>query len=127
MPKHDRDIHAAIARHKWLPFALLAAAMLCMSGNITIGKAISPEVPPIALTFWRCLVAALLTLPFVYRSLRRQMPILVIHWRLILGFGVFWAVAGHALNYAGLFTSTAINGGVIAATQPGGGRMVPTT
>ena len=113
-----QDIHATIARHAWLPFALLTAAMLCMGGNITIGRAISPEIPPIALTFWRCLVAALIALPFVYPKLRRQLPILLAHWRLVLGFGFFWAVAGHAVTYAGLFTTTAINGGVIAATQP---------
>ena len=114
----DRDIHATIARHRWLPFVLLTAAMLCMGGNITIGKAISLEIPPIALTFWRCLIAALIALPFVYPNLRRQLPILMAHWPLVLGFGFFWALTGHALTYAGLLTTTAINGGVIAATQP---------
>ena len=113
-----RDIHATIARHAWLPFALLTVAMLCMGGNITIGRAISAEVPPIALTFWRCLIAALITLPFVFSTLRRQFHILVIHWRLVAAFGFFWALTGHVLTYAGLFTTTAINGGVIAATQP---------
>ena len=112
------DLHAAISRHRWLPYVLLTAAMLCMGGNIPLGKAISMEVPPIALTFWRCLFAALIALPFVFGTLRRQRHILVAHWRLVLGFGVLWALAGHALTYAGLLTTTAINGGVIAATQP---------
>ena len=80
-----------------------------MGGNITMGRAISPELPPIALTFWRCLVAALIALPFVYPKLRSQLPILVAQWRLVLGFGFFWAVAGHAVTYAGLFTTTAIS------------------
>ncbi len=92
--------------------------MLCMGGNITVGRAISPEVPPVALTFWRCLLAALIAMPFVYRKLYDQLDLLLANWRLILAFGAFWAVTGHALTYAGLLTTTAINASVIAATQP---------
>ena len=113
-----RDIHAAIARHAWLPAALLTAAMLCMGGNITIGRAISAEAPPVALTFWRCLLAALVAMPFVYRRLGAQLGLLRANWRLILAFGLCWAVTGHVLTYAGLLTTTAISASVIAATQP---------
>lgn len=113
-----RDIHATIARHAWLPAVLLTAAMLCMGGNITVGRAVSPEVPPVALTFWRCLLAALIMLPFVYRRLGAQLGLLRENWRVILALGALWAVAGHALTYTALLTTTAISASVIAATQP---------
>ena len=113
-----RDIHAIIARHAWLPPVLLTASMLCMGGNITVGRAISPEVPPVALTFWRCLLAALIMLPFVYRRLGAQLGLLRENWRVILALGALWALTGHALTYTALLTTTAISASVIAATQP---------
>ena len=113
-----RDIHATIARHAWLPAVLLTAAMLCMGGNITVGRAVSPEVPPVALTFWRCLLAALIMLPFVYRRLGVQLGLLRENWRVILALGALWALTGHALTYTALLTTTAISASVIAATQP---------
>lgn len=113
-----RDIHAIIARHAWLPAVLLTASMLCMGGNITVGRAISPEVPPVALTFWRCLLAALIMLPFVYRRLGAQLGLLRENWRVILALGALWALTGHALTYTALLTTTAISASVIAATQP---------
>ena len=113
-----RDIHAIIARHAWLPAVLLTASMLCMGGNITVGRAISPEVPPVALTFWRCLLAALIMLPFVYRRLGAQLGLLRENWRVILALAALWALTGHALTYTALLTTTAISASVIAATQP---------
>lgn len=116
--RRARDIHAIIARHAWLPAVLLTASMLCMGGNITVGRAISPEVPPVALTFWRCLLAALIMLPFVYRRLGVQLGLLRENWRVILALGALWALTGHALTYTALLTTTAISASVIAATQP---------
>ena len=114
----ERGIHATIARHTWVPYALLVTAMLCMGGNITIGRAVSSEIPPVALTFWRCFLAALIALPFVYRRVLDQLDLIATNWRLVLAFGFFFAISGHALTYAALLTTTAINASVIAATQP---------
>lgn len=116
--RRARDIHAIIARHAWLPAVLLTASMLCMGGNITVGRAISPEVPPVALTFWRCLLAALIMLPFVHRRLGAQLGLLRENWRVILALSALWALTGHALTYTALLTTTAISASVIAATQP---------
>ena len=63
-------------------------------------------------------VAALILLPFLLPKLRDQMPIILRHWKLMLALGVTQLVTGQGLLYVSLHTTTAINAGLIVATQP---------
>ena len=46
-----------------LPYAMAAATVLFWSGNYILGRAVIDEFPPIALAFWRWLLAWVLLMP----------------------------------------------------------------
>ena len=46
------------------PYAALTLSMLFFASNQILGRLIPGEVPPIGLSFWRWVVAALVILPF---------------------------------------------------------------
>jgi drug/metabolite transporter (DMT)-like permease len=102
----------------WLPHVMLASSMALMGSNVVIGRVVTAEMPPAGFILWRCLLAAVLTLPFVWSALRQDLAILLAHWRHIAAMGFAWSVTGHALTYAALQTTTAINAALIVATQP---------
>lgn len=58
-------------RHVPLPPALLLAlAALFWAGNFVLGRAVSGRVPPVALAFWRWVVALAVLLPLARKGLR---------------------------------------------------------
>ncbi|HYM04334.1 MAG TPA: EamA family transporter, partial [Stellaceae bacterium] len=57
-------------RVNFLPYALLMTSALIWAGNWVIGRAIRDAVPPVALTFWRWAIAALLLAPFALPRLK---------------------------------------------------------
>ena len=71
-------------------FALLVFANLLWSGNWVIGRAVRESFDPVALNFWRWLVAALVMAPFGAREA--------------------WAHAGAIRRHAGLFLLLAVTG-----------------
>ncbi len=48
-----------------MAYGALLLAMLISAGNFLFGNLAVKEIPPVVLTFWRCLIAALCVLPFV--------------------------------------------------------------
>ena len=107
-----------IRRHPWLPYLLVTLTVVFFAGNSIVGRAVRDEVPAMGLTFWRNMIALVVLLPFVMTPLRRQMPLVRRHWKLILLLGVAQSAGGQALLYIGLHTTTATNAGVIDGTRP---------
>ena len=56
-------------RRHWL--LLLALPPLFWAGNALVGRAVVGQVPPLALAFWRWVVALALALPFTWREIAR--------------------------------------------------------
>jgi drug/metabolite transporter (DMT)-like permease len=102
----------------WAAYTLLAAAMAAWSGNITLVRAVHETVPPLGLAFWRSVVTAVVLLPLVAWRWRQDGPPLLRHWRLIAAIGILQYVAGQALMYVALQTTTSVNAGLLNATQP---------
>ena len=50
------------------PSLLLVVAALCWSGNHVLGRAVHNEMSPLALAYWRWLIASAVMLPFVARQ-----------------------------------------------------------
>ncbi len=98
-------------------YALLIVATLAWSGNIVLVRAIHEDVPPIGLMFWRTLFTILILLP-MFLSHRDQLPLLLAQWRLIAALGVLQFVGGQGLLYVALQTTTAVNVGLLNATEP---------
>ena len=106
------------SRHAWAPYALAVIPMLCWSGATVLARAVRQDIPPMGLVLAQSVVAALVLLPFLLPKLRDQAPIILRHWKLMLALGVTQLVTGQGLLYVALHTTTAINAGLIVATQP---------
>jgi drug/metabolite transporter (DMT)-like permease len=99
-------------------FALLATANLLWSGNWILGRALRETFDPVALNFWRWLVALVVLAPFALRETIAKRALIRRHAGLL----VFLALAGvtvfQSLVYLGLETTTAINAVLINASAP---------
>lgn len=98
------------SRARLSPYLLLTLATLFWAGNWVIGRAIRHDVPPIALAFWRWMLALLLILPLAWPHLRRQWLQIRGHWRWLAIFGVLGTGLYNVLAYVGLQHTTATNG-----------------
>ena len=101
-----------------LPYLLLAFPPLCWAGNLVVGRAISGEVPPFSLGWWRWVVAVACMLLLVRGDLWRQRHSLLRHWKLVFLLSLTGIVCFHSAVYVGLTQTTAINGALIVALGP---------
>lgn len=92
------------------PYLLLASANLFWAGNWIVGRAFRDAVPPVALSFWRWVIALAFILPFAWPHLRRDWPRLVAARRWMIPFGLLSTACYNALCYVGLQYTTVING-----------------
>jgi drug/metabolite transporter (DMT)-like permease len=99
-------------------YCYLTLAFLFMALNIIVGRAAHTEIPPLGLSFWRWLVAALLFLPFSVRHCREQWPLIRRSWRILLLVSIVMVPLGNNLIYVGLQDTTALNGGLIPVARP---------
>jgi drug/metabolite transporter (DMT)-like permease len=107
-----------LARHRWLPYALVTISMLIYASSYVVGRAARDEIPPIALAFWRAALACAILLPFVWTDLKRNVSVLRRHWRLVVLLGLTQSIIGQALVFWALHTTTAINVALISSLQP---------
>ncbi|HWS12653.1 MAG TPA: DMT family transporter, partial [Rhodocyclaceae bacterium] len=100
------------------PILLLALTQLFWAGNWVVGRAVRDEVPPIALTFWRWVIALALIAPLAWPHLRRQWPEVRAGRRSLLLLGLLGTGFYNALAYTGLQQTSAINGVLLNAFIP---------
>lgn len=99
-------------------YFLLTFVSLFWAGNSIVGRAARELVPPVALSFWRWLVALLIILPIAWPYLKRDWPELRRRWPILLLFGVLGVGAFNTLLYSGLQYTTALNAMILHAAQP---------
>lgn len=101
------------------PYLLLGLTILFWSGNSIIGRAARDSVPPLTLAALRWIGATLILLPFALQHIRRDWPVVRIHWRIILVLGLTGVASFNTLLYLGLGYTTASNALLIqASTTP---------
>jgi drug/metabolite transporter (DMT)-like permease len=88
------------------PYALLSLCMLLWAGNWVLGRALRDSMPPVAMTFWRWTVAALVLAPFAVPR-----PLLL---ALAITGGAIYQVA----VYFGLRHTETINAVLLNAASP---------
>lgn len=105
---------------RWLksPHLLLTLAMLCWAGNWVVGRAIHEQVPPFTLNFWRWSASLLVILPVSWLSLRAQWPLMLRHWKWVLPMAAIGSAIFQSMVYAGLQSTTALNGALLIALVP---------
>ena len=98
-------------------YALCAFAILCWAGNFVVARLANLDVPPIALSFWRHVLAVLMVLPFVLPALRRDWPAIKSHGGTLATLS-FLFVLGNTLVYFSVLHTTVINAALINSGVP---------
>jgi drug/metabolite transporter (DMT)-like permease len=98
--------------------ALLALPPLFWAGNAVAARMLVGDVPPVALSLARWVIALALLLPFAWRSTMRHRAALVRHWRILLAIGPLGVGAYNTLQYIALQTSTPMATSLIASSSP---------
>jgi drug/metabolite transporter (DMT)-like permease len=99
-------------------FLLLTMTALFWAGNSVVGRAARDLVPPVALAFWRWLVAFLIVLVVAWPQLKRDRAVLAAHWKAVLLLGLLAVAAFNTLLYSGLQYTTALNAVLMQSAQP---------
>ena len=99
---------------------LLILTMSFWAGNGLLGKwvALTDDLPPVGLAFWRWSLAMVLILPFAWPHLRRDWPAVKRHWKAVLILSAFGIGAFNTLVYLSQYSTTAVNLFLINATLP---------
>ncbi len=103
---------------RWTAYLFLVIPPLCWAGNFVVGRAVEGEIPPMALTFWRWVVAGAVLLPFAAGDTWRARAAIRRHAGLIAALAVTGVFCFQYFVYLGLQTTTAVNGALIVATIP---------
>mgnify|MGYP001817831074 FL=1 len=103
---------------RFSPYLLLVMTTLFWGGNFNVARAVSGEVPPLGLSFWRWMVAWMILFPLAYRSMWRGRHLLVEHWLIVLLLAVSGVTLFNSLVYLGLQTTTAINASLMQSVNP---------
>jgi drug/metabolite transporter (DMT)-like permease len=110
------------ARARWrqslYPYLLLSLASFLWAGNWIVGRAVRDAMPPLALTFWRWAVAALLLAPVALPQLAGKGALLRRHWRLLFLLGLSGVALFQAFVYTGLRYTTSVNGVLMNSVAP---------
>ena len=98
-------------------FVLAAVAMAIWGSPPVVSRAVSADVPPIALALARWVIAFFFLLPFVWRKLPEEWPKLKQHWRSLAVLASFMT-AGSSLSVIAVYFTTATNAVLVNASQP---------
>ena len=90
-------------------WTLLILANLFWAVNIVLGRGMAGLVPPIALAYWRWTGAFLVAVGFAWPHLKRDAPVLLRHWRMMLLLSATGIATYNAMSYIGLTSTTALN------------------
>ena len=109
---------AAPTRSPALAYLILLIVMLTWAGNAILSRMARADIPPFTLALERWCVALVLMAPFVIGPLRRDLPVLRQHWRIVLALGVFGIACFNAFLYLGVHHTTASNAILMQAATP---------
>ncbi len=99
-------------------YILLTFTALFWAGNAIVARAARELVLPVALAFCRWTIALAIILPFAWRHLRRDAPVIRANWKMLLVLGTLGIGAFNTLLYTGLQETTALNAMLLQSGQP---------
>jgi drug/metabolite transporter (DMT)-like permease len=100
------------------PYLLLTLASLFWAGNWVVGRAMRNEIPPVAMGFWRWVVALLILLPFAAPELKRNWRVVRANWFTLALLGGLGATLFNTMIYVGLQYTAATNGVLFNSVTP---------
>jgi drug/metabolite transporter (DMT)-like permease len=100
------------------PYLLLSLTSLFWAGNAVVGRMVAGHVPPMTLAFVRWAGGFAILLPFAFRPLCEDWPIIRRHPVMLTLLAFTGFSAFHAMTYYGLQYTTAINGLLLQSVCP---------
>jgi drug/metabolite transporter (DMT)-like permease len=98
--------------------ALLTLPPLFWAGNAVAARLLVGDVPPVALSLARWVIALALLLPFAWQAALAHRAAIARHWRILLLIGPLGVGAYNTLQYIALQTSTPMATSLIASSSP---------
>ncbi|WP_439327789.1 DMT family transporter [Lonepinella sp. BR2357] len=90
-----------------LPFLILPP--LFWAGNFAVGRAVRADIPPYTLSFGRWVIALIVLLPFILKTMQQDWVQYCQYWRRIIIVSVLGVAAFNSLVYKGLHSTTTTN------------------
>ena len=104
---------------KYLAYTLLVLASLCWSGNFIIGKfATLFEIPPLTLNTFRWISVWVILIPFTYKEIYNNLPVIKKNWFVISFMGVITISTFNSVVYFALNHTQVINAVLVLAAIP---------
>lgn len=100
------------------PYLLLTLTPFFWACNWIVGRGVSSDIPPLAMTFFRWFFAVLILAPFAWPHLRREWPLVRANWKTMFFLGAVGVGTHNALAYIGLNFTTATNGVILNSFIP---------
>ena len=100
------------------PWTGLVVTTLLWSGNFVVGRSLRGQIDPLALNFWRWLIAAVVLAPFIWRAFALQWPTLRRHGVYVGVLGLTGLAVPHTCIYEALRTTTAVNALLLLNLMP---------
>lgn len=102
-------------KHKstWV-YLLLILPPLFWAGNSVLARGVADLIPPVAMSFWRWMIALVMLIPFTWRQTLKDWPTIRKSWKSILMLGLLGIASFNTLLYTAAHSTTALN---IALTQ----------
>ncbi len=94
------------------------AATIIWSGNFVVARGLMDTIPPIALAYWRWLVAIICFIPFALKPTIKDWAIIQSHLPYLMVCALLGVTAFNTLIYIASHSTTAINLSLIAITFP---------
>lgn len=98
-------------------YFLAALAMVIYSSPPIVTRSVSMDVPPMALSLSRWIIAGLILLPVVWRRLPVEWPKIRAHAPSLV-FLVFFMIFGSTMSVLAVYFTTATNAVIVNASQP---------
>jgi len=105
-------------RALWLAYAGLTATALFWAANAVVARGTSAEIPPLALSFWRWVLALLLVAPFGLPRVRAHWPVVRQRWRSLAMLSALSVGLFNTLLYLAAQTTSALNIALLNSAMP---------
>lgn len=97
-------------------FALLATML--WAGNFVVARAVAEAIPPWQLNFWRWLIGLVVLIPFAWKPVQQDWPILKRNWRYLSIMGIIGVTLLNTLIYKAGQTTESLNMALLVPAAP---------
>jgi drug/metabolite transporter (DMT)-like permease len=101
-----------------LAYILLILTTLFWGGNSVAGKMAVGEISPMLLTLSRWVLAAAIIMPFAFKDLKREWPLITRNWALLAFYGAIGFTLFNVLLYTALTKTSAVSASIVQAALP---------